>query len=111
MDGFDSEDGKSNGDLKVTETNKSDGLAVGDVEALRDVRSDDELLGDEDLRAAINGRGNASADGLGQTRSGGMVYKVYKRRWFGLVQLVLLNIIVSWDVSTCICSASLIHIC
>jgi len=25
-------------------------------------------------------------------------YKVYKRRWFGLVQLTLLNIIVSWDV-------------
>ena len=25
-------------------------------------------------------------------------YKVYKRRWFGLVQLVLLNIVVSWDV-------------
>lgn len=29
-----------------------------------------------------------------------VVYKVYKRRWFGLVQLVLLNIIVSWDVSS-----------
>jgi hypothetical protein len=28
-------------------------------------------------------------------------YKVYKRRWFGLVQLTLLNIIISWDVSTC----------
>ncbi|KAI1124240.1 major facilitator superfamily domain-containing protein [Nemania abortiva] len=27
----------------------------------------------------------------------GTVYKVYKRRWFGLVQLTLLNIIVSWD--------------
>lgn len=25
-------------------------------------------------------------------------YKVYKRRWFGLVQLVLLNIIGSWGV-------------
>lgn len=24
-------------------------------------------------------------------------YKVYKRRWFGLVQLTLLNVIVSWD--------------
>ena len=28
-----------------------------------------------------------------------MEYKVYRRRWFGLVQLTLLNIIVSWDVS------------
>lgn len=27
------------------------------------------------------------------------VYKLYKRRWFGLIQLVLLNIVVSWDVS------------
>lgn len=26
-------------------------------------------------------------------------YKIYRRRWFGLGQLVLLNIIVSWDVS------------
>lgn len=26
-------------------------------------------------------------------------YKVYKRRWFGLAQLVLLNIVASWDVS------------
>lgn len=26
-------------------------------------------------------------------------FKVYKRRWLGLAQLVLLNIVVSWDVS------------
>jgi hypothetical protein len=26
------------------------------------------------------------------------VYKVYKRRFWGLAQLVLLNIVVSWDV-------------
>ena len=29
----------------------------------------------------------------------GPEYKVYRRRWFGLLQLTLLNIIVSWDVS------------
>ena len=28
-----------------------------------------------------------------------VTYRVYRRRWFGLAQLVLLNIIVSWDVS------------
>ncbi|KAI0169042.1 MFS general substrate transporter [Hypoxylon sp. FL1284] len=28
---------------------------------------------------------------------GAVVYKVYKRRWFGLAQLTLLNIIISWD--------------
>ncbi|RAH71506.1 putative cell surface receptor/MFS transporter (FLVCR) [Aspergillus aculeatinus CBS 121060] len=27
----------------------------------------------------------------------GLVYKVYKRRFWGLIQLVLLNIVVSWD--------------
>ena len=27
-------------------------------------------------------------------------YRVYKVRWFGLSQLILLNIVVSWDVST-----------
>lgn len=27
------------------------------------------------------------------------VYRVYKRRWFGLVMLMLLNIVVSWAVS------------
>lgn len=38
--------------------------------------------------------------GLGtETGVTGVEYKVYKRRWFGLVQLTLLNIIVSWDVS------------
>ncbi len=31
--------------------------------------------------------------------AGAVEYRVYKRRWFGLVQLALLNIIVSWDVS------------
>jgi len=32
-----------------------------------------------------------------RTTTSGGEFKVYKRRWFGLVQLVLLNIIVSWD--------------
>lgn len=27
-------------------------------------------------------------------------YRTYKRRWFGLVQLVLMNIVVSWCVSS-----------
>jgi FLVCR family MFS transporter 7 len=41
--------------------------------------------------------------GRGETREGMRMdqthYRVYKRRWFGLCQLVLLNIVVSWDVS------------
>jgi hypothetical protein len=51
---------------------------------------------------ASNTDANADTDGTNvatMIRSGQMVgYKVYKRRWFGLAQLVLLNIIVSWDV-------------
>lgn len=43
-------------------------------------------------------------DGHHGRRHGGNTYshthfRVYKRRWFGLAQLVLLNIVVSWDVS------------
>jgi len=35
----------------------------------------------------------------GSNEGDGIVYKTYKRRWFGLLQLTLLNIVVSWDVS------------
>ncbi|KAK5661994.1 hypothetical protein OQA88_10105 [Cercophora sp. LCS_1] len=76
-------------------------------------------LRDDKKVTRIGADGRASADEftieLGETRSGsnGAVaadsagdrhspltqYKVYKRRWFGLVQLALLNIIVSMDVS------------
>lgn len=41
-----------------------------------------------------------AGSGVGtETGVAGVEYKVYKRRWFGLIQLTLLNIIVSWDVS------------
>lgn len=75
-------------------------------EPLEQVRSNEELLGDEDLAGhtirrsrdgGIQGddeRGGITGD------SGPIVWKVYKRRWFGLAQLVLLNVIVSWDVSS-----------
>ena len=45
--------------------------------------------------------GTESTFQLAAEATGGPVveYKVYKRRWFGLAQLILLNIIVSWDVS------------
>ncbi|KAK8045239.1 Major facilitator superfamily domain-containing protein 7 [Apiospora rasikravindrae] len=36
-------------------------------------------------------------NGDGGSIRAGVVYRTYKRRWFGLVQLTLLNIIVSWD--------------
>jgi hypothetical protein len=61
-------------------------------------------------RVAAAGAGSGSkvdaTSGTGAGPDGGVpgsdvvVYRVYKRRWFGLVQLTLLNVIVSWDVST-----------
>jgi hypothetical protein len=101
----DAVDNKDNEELKVTDTNISgDRNGIGEVEALHEIRSDDELLGPEDeasprgvpadRRLEHNGEEN-----LEGTVGGGPEFKTYKRRWFGLVQLVLLNIIVSWDVS------------
>jgi FLVCR family MFS transporter 7 len=100
----------ADGDLKVTETSDTNdsGDRVGEVEALHDLRSDDELLGEADEegqpRATRENSGDhnvQSNDGTAEERAvnGGGEFKVYKRRWFGLVQLVLLNIIVSWDAS------------
>lgn len=85
-------------DLRATSTNGS-GDGVGEVDVLSEVRSDDELLGDDGQQHnAARGGAGTGMDGTAE-EGGSVVYKVYKRRWFGLVQLVLLNIIVSWDVS------------
>ncbi|TVY35619.1 Solute carrier family 49 member A3 [Lachnellula subtilissima] len=106
--------GNGNGDFKITETNGSgdadrdgdgDGEGgVGDMDILSEVRSDDELLGEEEdelQRQRVpnsNGGANTGLDGTVEREEEDVVeYKVYKRRWFGLVQLVLLNIVVSWD--------------
>ncbi|KAK7942867.1 major facilitator superfamily transporter [Apiospora aurea] len=44
----------------------------------------------------LDSRGGDGDGDDGSIRAG-VVYRTYKRRWFGLVQLTLLNIIVSWD--------------
>lgn len=41
----------------------------------------------------------ASAEMEVSTEPTSTTYRVYKRRFWGLAQLVLLNIVVSWDVS------------
>ena len=53
----------------------------------------------DELAAACDAEveGGAAAGSIGGETA--VVYRVYKRRWFGLVMLMLLNIIVSWDVS------------
>jgi hypothetical protein len=45
------------------------------------------------------GEGDGVAEGDGSIHQGASTeYRTYKRRWFGLAQLTLMNIIVSWDV-------------
>lgn len=58
-------------------------------------RSPSTVLGGPSTEAPSDERRN-NGDAVGEVHE----YKVYKRRWFGLVQLTLLNIIVSWDVSS-----------
>jgi len=92
----------SNGrDLKPTETNGTGESTniVGEVEVLSDVRSLDGLLGDDSPSRAGNPNHNRDSREDAEVTFEGREYRVYKRRWFGLVQLVLLNIVVSWDVS------------
>ncbi|CAL3969174.1 unnamed protein product [Diplocarpon coronariae] len=100
-------DGKSTSDFKITETSATSGSGhgrdeIGEVEALRQVRSDDDLLGRDDerdatRRAPVDRGSEDNAEDAGTINGNETEFKVYKRRWFGLVQLVLLNIIVSWD--------------
>ncbi|KAM0348936.1 hypothetical protein ACHAPU_003870 [Fusarium lateritium] len=46
----------------------------------------------------VEGEGEGGAGGDGSIRQGASTeYRTYKRRWFGLLQLTLMNIIVSWD--------------
>jgi hypothetical protein len=100
--------GQADDALEPTQTEGS-GYGPGHTEALREVTSEDGLLqageNREHDRPARNGGGDDYA--LQQSAApperlpahGGGEFKVYKRRWFGVVQLVLLNTIVSWDVS------------
>lgn len=52
---------------------------------------------EEQSRVALSGVDSGQLPFM-EGGGGPVVYKVYRRRWFGLIQLVLLNIVVSWDV-------------
>lgn len=43
--------------------------------------------------------GDGEFQGADGVEVAGAQYRTYKRRWFGLVQLTLMNVMVSWDVS------------
>lgn len=90
---------------RLDTTSTKDDSTFGDIrelETIAQIRSDDELLGEEELSHSIEASGDAINDGNDRASTVAPVieYKVYRRRYFGLFQLVLLNIIVSWDVSS-----------
>ena len=94
-------------DLKNTATNDSGESPHGieELETLNEMRSDDELLGEgeegQPRRDIADQRSGHDANGDDvESNLSGREFKVYKRRWFGLAQMVLLNIVVSWDVSS-----------
>jgi hypothetical protein len=108
-----SKNGQTDLDLETTQT-KGSGYGVGHTEALREVTSQDGLLEESGEHGRATGAGpdnrGAPQDNDASVertlRTGGGEFKVYKRRWFGVVQLVLLNTIVSWDVSVCVFPAT-----
>lgn len=68
----------------------------------RTLNNKDPAYMDDEPRDETIGGHVSGVDGAPDTGEDGQappVYRVYKRRWFGLMQLVLMNIIVSWDVS------------
>jgi hypothetical protein len=79
-------------DIKSDEAKTS---AVKHVETLSEPRSRS-----PSSRGNLSSRENTSAGAMEQRLPPQPVseYKTYKRRWFGLFQLILLNIVVSWDV-------------
>jgi hypothetical protein len=92
---------KDERELRITASSTS-----ADPLALSEVTSNDGLLSEED-GAGEGARGvEGGHTANGDAAHGATTYKVYKRRWFGLFQLALLNIIVSWDVSNCLCPNS-----
>ena len=56
------------------------------------------IYSDGELEATRT-RSTTEGDEVALANGQHVVYRVYKIRWFGLTQLILLNIIVSWDVS------------
>ncbi|KAF7862868.1 uncharacterized protein EAF02_010417 [Botrytis sinoallii] len=105
--------GMSNTEIAKGQENGGEGRGVEEeVEDIDDLdltelNSGDDLLPDEEeggVRRGGIGADGAADEGLRRRSSERHAvgsnagnFRVYKRRWFGLVQLVLLNIIVSWD--------------
>ena len=59
----------------------------------------EETYTDEQSNGEASGMRFAGEEEVAPINGGHTEYRVYKVRWFGLGQLILLNIVVSWDVS------------
>lgn len=79
---------KMNASASVKQT--PEGRDTYEGERLEEVRSDEGLMEESE-------GGGVGLDGEGG--GGAVTYRVYGSRWHGFVVLVLLNIVVSWDVS------------
>lgn len=69
--------------------------------AAHEVHSDAPLRNDsrdEDGSRPSGQDAHAVREQHGDNRHAHGHHRVYRRRWFGLLQLVLLNVIISWDV-------------
>lgn len=98
--------GQAGDDCRASQTQSKDSsYELEQSDTLREVTSEDELLPEEEGTSTARGGQQHDQQGQQYDRAppgegcGRPRYKVYKRRWFGVVQLVLLNTIVSWDVS------------
>lgn len=96
----------------ITRTQSSDGMLIKPTTQIDEEIMPEGPTGtgtqrtDEQAKAHEREGGLRSPRGRNNKSYSHANFKVYKRRWFGLAQLVLLNIVVSWDV----CTALLIHL-
>ena len=85
-------------DIAPVQTHRSTDKGVAQVEedsyGNAQGSSSRSISGEAETQAATRGRRPKANQTYSHTH-----FKVYKRRWLGLGQLVLLNIVVSWDVS------------
>jgi hypothetical protein len=88
------EDDKTARDLHIMSSNSTSAGSQDGLSSWFKRYGGKHRLGSQDI--SMRETGTAQEEG-GATPT---EYRVYKRRWFGLVQLTLMNIVVSWDVST-----------
>ncbi|KAI1845984.1 hypothetical protein JX266_007793 [Neoarthrinium moseri] len=92
--------------LDVMSSSRRNGNGAGagyddDVDGIKKAKGDDDLKRQDTANAlGVDGDdddGTVEGGSIIERHGAGAPYRVYKRRWFGLVALTLMNVIVSWD--------------